>query len=55
MNAFLNQLAFGWYPYPGDIPPTVPPGFRLGSILRFDKDQLQLAGQFQPVSCGAGR
>lgn len=33
MNDFLNQLAFGWYPY---LAITV---LVLGSILRFDKDQ----------------
>jgi nitrate reductase gamma subunit len=33
MNAFINQLAFGWYPY---LAITV---LVLGSILRFDKDQ----------------
>lgn len=33
MNAFINQLAFGWYPY---LAITV---LVLGSILRFDKGQ----------------
>lgn len=33
MNDFLNQLAFGWYPYLAVIVLFV------GSILRFDKDQ----------------
>jgi nitrate reductase gamma subunit len=33
MNAFINQLAFGWFPYLAVIVLVV------GSILRFDKDQ----------------
>jgi len=33
MNSFINQLAFGWYPY---LAVTV---LILGSILRFDKSQ----------------
>ena len=33
MNEFINQLAFGWYPY---LAITV---LVVGSILRFDKDQ----------------
>ncbi|TCZ78008.1 respiratory nitrate reductase subunit gamma [Lysobacter sp. N42] len=33
MNEFLNQLAFGWFPY---LAVTV---LVVGSILRFDKDQ----------------
>lgn len=33
MNAYLNQLAFGWFPY---LALTV---MVFGSILRFDKDQ----------------
>ncbi len=39
MNAFLNQLAFGWYPY---LAVTV---LVLGSILRFDKDQYSWRSQ----------
>jgi nitrate reductase gamma subunit len=39
MNAFLNQLAFGWYPY---LALTV---LFLGSILRFDKDQYSWRSQ----------
>lgn len=33
MNEFLNQLAFGWFPYLAVIVLVV------GSVLRFDKDQ----------------
>ncbi|WBY02505.1 respiratory nitrate reductase subunit gamma [Ramlibacter tataouinensis] len=33
MNDFLNQMAFGWFPYVAVIVMVV------GSILRFDKDQ----------------
>lgn len=39
MNEFLNQLAFGWYPY---LCITV---LVLGSILRFDKDQYSWRSQ----------
>jgi nitrate reductase gamma subunit len=39
MNEFLNQLAFGWYPY---LAVTV---LILGSILRFDKDQYSWRSQ----------
>ncbi len=39
MNAFLNQLAFGWFPY---FALTV---LILGSILRFDKDQYSWRSQ----------
>ena len=39
MNEFLNQLAFGWYPY---LCVTV---LVLGSILRFDKDQYSWRSQ----------
>lgn len=39
MNEFLNQLAFGWYPY---LAITV---LVLGSILRFDKDQYSWRSQ----------
>ncbi len=39
MNAFINQLAFGWYPY---LAITV---LVLGSILRFDKDQYSWRSQ----------
>ena len=39
MNDFLNQLAFGWYPY---LALTV---LFLGSILRFDKDQYSWRSQ----------
>lgn len=39
MNAFINQLAFGWYPY---LAVTV---LILGSILRFDKDQYSWRSQ----------
>lgn len=39
MNEFLNQLAFGWYPY---FCITV---LVLGSILRFDKDQYSWRSQ----------
>jgi nitrate reductase gamma subunit len=39
MNEFLNQLAFGWYPY---LAITV---LIVGSILRFDKDQYSWRSQ----------
>lgn len=39
MNAFLNQLAFGWYPY---LAVTV---LIVGSILRFDADQYSWRSQ----------
>jgi len=39
MNEFINQLAFGWYPY---LAITV---LVLGSILRFDKDQYSWRSQ----------
>jgi nitrate reductase gamma subunit len=39
MNAFLNQLAFGWFPY---LAITV---LIVGSILRFDKDQYSWRSQ----------
>ena len=39
MNEFLNQLAFGWYPYVAVIVLIV------GSILRFDKDQYSWRSQ----------
>jgi nitrate reductase gamma subunit len=39
MNAFLNQLAFGWYPYVALIVLFV------GSVLRFDKDQYSWRSQ----------
>jgi nitrate reductase gamma subunit len=39
MNEFLNELAFGWYPY---LALTV---LILGSILRFDKDQYSWRSQ----------
>lgn len=39
MNAFLNQLAFGWYPY---LAITV---LIVGSILRFDADQYSWRSQ----------
>lgn len=39
MNAFLNQLAFGWYPY---FAITV---LLVGSIMRFDADQYSWRSQ----------
>ena len=39
MNDFINQLAFGWYPY---LAVTV---LVVGSILRFDKDQYSWRSQ----------
>ncbi len=39
MNEFINQLAFGWYPY---LAVTV---LVVGSILRFDKDQYSWRSQ----------
>ncbi len=39
MNDFLNQLAFGWYPY---LALTV---LIVGSILRFDADQYSWRSQ----------
>jgi nitrate reductase gamma subunit len=39
MNAFINQLAFGWYPY---LAVTV---LVLGSILRFDANQYSWRSQ----------
>lgn len=39
MNSFINQLAFGWYPY---LAVTV---LILGSILRFDKSQYSWRSQ----------
>jgi nitrate reductase gamma subunit len=39
MNDFLNQLAFGWFPY---LAVTV---LVVGSILRFDKDQYSWRSQ----------
>ncbi len=39
MNDFINQLAFGWYPY---LCVTV---LVVGSILRFDKDQYSWRSQ----------
>lgn len=39
MNEFVNQLAFGWYPY---LAVTV---LIFGSILRFDKDQYSWRSQ----------
>lgn len=39
MNEFLNQLAFGWFPYVAVIVMIV------GSILRFDKDQYSWRSQ----------
>jgi nitrate reductase gamma subunit len=39
MNAFINQLAFGWYPY---LAVTV---LIVGSILRFDADQFSWRSQ----------
>ena len=39
MNEFINQLAFGWYPY---LAITV---LVVGSILRFDKDQYSWRSQ----------
>jgi nitrate reductase gamma subunit len=39
MNEFLNQLAFGWYPYVALVVLFV------GSILRFDKDQYSWRSQ----------
>lgn len=39
MNEFINELAFGWYPY---LALTV---LILGSILRFDKDQYSWRSQ----------
>jgi nitrate reductase gamma subunit len=39
MNDFLNQLAFGWYPYVALIVLFV------GSVLRFDKDQYSWRSQ----------
>src|SRR5690606_4219637 len=39
MNDFINQLAFGWYPY---LAVTV---LVLGSILRFDADQFSWRSQ----------
>lgn len=39
MNAFINQLAFGWYPY---LAVTV---LVVGSILRFDASQYSWRAQ----------
>ncbi|MCC7549410.1 MAG: respiratory nitrate reductase subunit gamma [Burkholderiales bacterium] len=39
MNQYLNQLAFGWYPYVALVVLFV------GSILRFDKDQYSWRSQ----------
>jgi nitrate reductase gamma subunit len=39
MNEFLNQLAFGWYPYVALVVLFV------GSVLRFDKDQYSWRSQ----------
>ncbi|MCA1748042.1 MAG: respiratory nitrate reductase subunit gamma, partial [Sphingomonadales bacterium] len=39
MSDFINQLAFGWYPY---LAVTV---LVVGSILRFDKDQYSWRSQ----------
>ena len=39
MNDFVNQLAFGWYPY---LAVTV---LVVGSVLRFDKDQYSWRSQ----------
>ena len=39
MNAFINQLAFGWYPY---LAVTV---LIVGSILRFDASQFSWRSQ----------
>jgi nitrate reductase gamma subunit len=39
MNEFLNQLAFGWYPYVALVV------LFLGSVLRFDKDQYSWRSQ----------
>jgi nitrate reductase gamma subunit len=39
MNEFMNQLAFGWFPYVAVIVLVV------GSILRFDKDQYSWRSQ----------